>query len=194
MAKYTITPWRTPSDLLQVRSQLYPSQTSDSSSTTRLTAVNRIMAWKLRGNLPHAVESTALLTDAILHHQQQFQYSLSSFSIRAVYSAAFTRFVTGFCDIGRSRERMLEPSSMLEIARRIGMPVEFVGLRHEATHEELPALGRLVRATEEALAWLWEVYWSRLREVDNEIGKDIEPSEQGLEKVREVLKTFSTLR
>ncbi|CZT19889.1 uncharacterized protein RCC_05745 [Ramularia collo-cygni] len=197
MAKYTITPWRTPSDLLGVRSQLYPAPTADPSSNTttdRLQAVNRIMAWKLRGNLPHAVESTALLTDAILHHQQQSQSSLSSFSIRAVYSAAFTRFVTGFCDIGRSRERMLEPSSMLDIARKIGMPVEFVGLRHEATHEELPGLRRLVGATEEALRWLWEVYWSRLKEVVPEVEMEIEASEEGLEKIRELLKTFRTER
>ena len=42
------------------------------------------------------------------------------------------------------------------------MPEEFVALRHEATHEEMPSLGRLVRATEEALGWLWRVYWGRL--------------------------------
>ena len=101
------------------------------------------MAWKLRSNLPHAVESTALLVDAILHHDLTHN---SIFSIRAVYSAAFTRFVTGFCDIGRNRERTLEPSSMLEIAKQIGMPVEFVALRHEATHEELPSVQRLVAA------------------------------------------------
>jgi ribosomal biogenesis protein LAS1 len=123
------------------------------------------MAWKLRGNLPHAVESTALLVEAILHHDIK---SNSSFSIRAVYSAAFTRFVTGFCDIGRHKERALEPSSMLDIAKQIGMPVEFVALRHEATHEELPGIQRLVSATQQALEWLWKVYWSRLEEPEDE--------------------------
>jgi ribosomal biogenesis protein LAS1 len=117
------------------------------------------MAWKARGNLPHAVESTALLMDAILHHAIP---DTSIFSVRAVYSAAFTRFVTGFCDIGRNKERMLEPSSMLEIAKQIDMPVGFVTLRHEATHQELPEVHRLVSATEDALDWLWNVYWSRL--------------------------------
>lgn len=79
---------------------------------------------------------------------------------------------------------------MLEIARKIGMPADFVGLRHEATHEELPGLRRLVRATEEALKWLWEVYWSRLSEVEVEDEMDAEVSEGVLEKVRETLKTF----
>ena len=122
------------------------------------------MAWKLRGNLPHAVESTALLVDAILHHDTTAN---SSFSVRAVYSAAFSRFVTGFCDIGRHKERTLEPSSMLDIARQIDMPVDFVALRHEATHEELPGLQRLVNATQQALTWLWKVYWSRLEEPED---------------------------
>ncbi|KAI7580454.1 hypothetical protein KC316_g8952, partial [Hortaea werneckii] len=184
MPRYTITPWRHQRDLLEVRAQLYPQYTTANPSTvaaapqqnvqdTRRHAVDRILAWKLRGNLPHAVESTALLVDAILHHQQQQQQqqvqpqpqtspntptttitngptytsapapSASTFALRAVYSAAFTRFVTGFCDIGRSRAGGLTPASMLEIARQIEMPASFVGLRHEATHEELPALGRL---------------------------------------------------
>nr|POF14098.1 pre-rrna-processing protein las1 [Quercus suber] len=141
------------------------------------------MAWKLRGNLPHAVESTALLVDAQLHHHQHHHHHSSSsspttttadgaepapsnsiFSVRAVYSAAFCRFVTGFCDMGRARERTLEPSSMLEMARQLGLPGEFVALRHEATHEELPGVGRLVEAVARALEWLWRVYWARLEE------------------------------
>ncbi|GAB7357901.1 hypothetical protein MBLNU230_g0069t1 [Neophaeotheca triangularis] len=179
MSRYIITPWRTHSDLLQVRDQLFqPPTPSD-----QRHAIARIQAWKLRGNLPHAVESTALLLEAQLHHAHTLQapstppktttttttpattttsassLQASDFSIRAVYTAAFTRFVTGFCDIGRHKERSLEPSSMLKIAQQIGMPEEFVALRHEATHEELPGLRRLVVATERALAWLWAVYW-----------------------------------
>ncbi|KAI7068862.1 hypothetical protein KC365_g16711 [Hortaea werneckii] len=204
MPRYTITPWRHQRDLLEVRAQLYPHHTTTANPSTvaaapqqnvhdmRRHAVDRILAWKLRGNLPHAVESTALLVDAILHHQQQQQPqpqtapytttntgppstpaapSASTFAIRAVYSAAFTRFVTGFCDIGRSRASGLTPASMLEIARQIEMPASFVGLRHEATHEELPALGRLVGASAEALEWLWGAYWSRLGGTEEE-GKE----------------------
>jgi ribosomal biogenesis protein LAS1 len=47
-----------------------------------------VEAWKLRGNVPHHVEATALLTDAILHDDAQRN---SIFSIRATYSAAFCR-------------------------------------------------------------------------------------------------------
>ena len=165
MSKYTITPWRTQRDLLEVREQLY--HPDEEGTVARRNAVNRVMAWKLRGNIPHAVESTALLIDAILHHEIKGN---SIFSIRAVYSAAFCRFVTGFCDIGRHKERSLEPSSMLEIAKQIDMPTEFVALRHEATHEELPGIQRLVLATQQALDWVWKVYWSRLEEPGDEVG------------------------
>ncbi|KAK5689565.1 rRNA-processing protein las1 [Elasticomyces elasticus] len=166
MPRYTIHPWRTSADLLAVRTQLYQSSThSPGSDDDRRYAVTRILTcWKLRGNLPHAVESTALLIDAQLHHR--YSSEASDFAVRATYTAAFTRFVTGFCDIGRSREGLLQPSSMLDVARRIGMPVHFVGLRHEAVHEELPPLGRLIGIVDQALAWLWDVYWSRLPEKD----------------------------
>ena len=209
MSRYTITPWRTHSDLLAVRQQLYPyntntnsthSQNQNETHTTtidhRPQAVSRIMAWKLRGNLPHAVESTALLTDAILHHDLTLN---SIFSVRAVYAAAFTRFVTGFCDIGRNRERALEPSSMLVIARQIDMPDEFVALRHEATHEDLPSVQRLVAVCEQALEWLWRVYWSRLP--DETVAPAVEvakPKEVDVQQVRDggrkLLKEFRSAR
>lgn len=193
MSRYTITPWRTQSDLLSVRQQLYSLDTTTPEEDHRRAAVDRIMAWKLRGNLPHAVESTALLVDAILHHDLSVN---SIFSVRAVYAAAFTRFVTGFCDIGRNRERALEPSSMLEIARQIDMPDEFVALRHEATHEELPSVQRLVAVCGQALEWLWRVYWGRLAE---EVV--VEPVEEALvdlqvvrEEGRRVLREFRSAR
>ncbi|KAK6415135.1 rRNA-processing protein las1 [Oleoguttula sp. CCFEE 5521] len=44
------------------------------------------------------------------------------------------------------------------------MPAEFVALRHEATHEDLPSVQRLVAACEQALEWLWDVYWSKIDE------------------------------
>jgi len=174
MTKYTTTPWRTHADLLQVRAQLYPNRYTPSPDTpdSRRKAIARITAWKLRSNLPHAVESTALLTDALLHHSASLAQKASPndttaianspYSMRAVYATALTRFITGFCDIGRHRERALEPSSMLAIAKQIGLPAEFVALRHEIVHEEMPGLRRLVSAAEGGLEWLWEVYWSRL--------------------------------
>jgi len=186
MTKYTTTPWRTHSDLLQVRAQLYPNKypPSPDAPDCRRKAIARITAWKLRSNLPHAVESTALLTDALLHHEASLTPKSASknaittanspYSIRAVYTTALTRFITGFCDIGRHRERALEPSSMLAIAKQIGLPADFVALRHEIVHEEMPGLRRLVSAAEDGLEWLWEVYWNRLDDVRMRVEEDVE--------------------
>jgi ribosomal biogenesis protein LAS1 len=51
---------------------------------------------------------------------------------------------------------------MYETAKEIGMPSEFVDVRHECTHGELPSLRRLQSCAKDALHWLWESYWSNL--------------------------------
>ncbi|KAF2863229.1 Las1-domain-containing protein [Piedraia hortae CBS 480.64] len=154
---YTTTPWAKHSDLLTVREKLYKTDPS--------WGVAQVQAWKLRGNnMPHAVESTAQLIDAQLLDRQLAEDSSpshSTFPLQATYTAAFTRFVTGFCDIGRSRERN-RAMSMQAVAKQINMPLDFVHLRHEATHEELPSLVRLRAVTVRALQWLWTVYWDKL--------------------------------
>ncbi|KAH9830391.1 Pre-rRNA-processing protein las1 [Teratosphaeria destructans] len=200
MPHYTTTPWRHPSDLLALRSHLYPHPPSTTPSTPsqhhhQMTAITRIHTYKLRSpNLPHAVESTALLLDSLHHHHNTTN---SPHSIRAVYASAFTRFVTGFADIGRAKSgRLAGPEnqrSMLEVARGIGMPEEFVALRHEVTHEELPSVGRLRKAVLAGLEWLWEVYWSRLpegvgMEVDEGVGEGV------AEEIRKVLKEYRGAR
>ncbi|KAF2767637.1 Las1-domain-containing protein [Teratosphaeria nubilosa] len=200
MPHYTTTPWRHPSDLLTLRSHLYPDPPSPTppDSTSRhhqITAITQIHAYKLRSpNLPHAIESTALLLDSLHHHTTTIPQN-SPHSIRAVYASAFTRFVTGFADIGRAKSgRLAGPEnqrSMLQVARGIGMPEEFVALRHEVTHEELPSVGRLRKAVLAGLEWLWEVYWSRLAEED---GVDEVVGEGVREEMRKVLKGYRGAR
>ena len=89
MAKVTFTAWKTKAQLLDVRSEFYPPAMYDGPDM-RSHACATVEAWKLRGNVPHHVEATALLTDAILHDDGQRN---SIFSIRATYSAAFCRYV-----------------------------------------------------------------------------------------------------
>ncbi|KKZ60933.1 hypothetical protein EMCG_04406 [[Emmonsia] crescens] len=156
MPRLQFTPWKEASELLSVRSQFYPSTTPAGEATDmRAKACSMVWVWKLRGNLPHAVEATALLTDAILHDDAR---NNSIFSIRATYSAAFCRFVTGLVDsklYGRKQ-------TMFQKAMELGLPASFVELRHEATHRELPALIVLRNAARRSLEWLWEFYWAGL--------------------------------
>ncbi|PWY67203.1 glyoxylase [Aspergillus heteromorphus CBS 117.55] len=153
MAKVIFTPWKEHSQLLAVRGQFYPLPFHDGPDM-RSKACATVGAWKLRGNLPHPVEATALLTDAILHDDAQKN---SIFSIRATYSAAFCRFVTGLVDSKIHGQR----KTMFQRAIDLGLPASFVELRHEATHRELPSLTVLRNATQRSLEWLWDYYWAK---------------------------------
>lgn len=61
-------------------------------------AVSRVSMWMQRGGCPHMIESTALLTAAILSdlHESRTRANSSSYAIRAAYSAAFSRCVILF--------------------------------------------------------------------------------------------------
>ncbi|KAL4795939.1 Las1-like-domain-containing protein [Aspergillus venezuelensis] len=151
MAKVIFTPWKHTSDLLSVRSQFYPAPEYEGPDL-RERACATVSAWKLRGNLPHPIEATALLTDSILHDDARKN---SVFSIRATYAAAFCRFVTGLVDSKLGARR-----SMFSRALELGLPASFVELRHEATHRELPSLVVLRGAVARSLEWLWGFYWA----------------------------------
>ncbi|KAI0541017.1 Las1-like-domain-containing protein [Xylaria digitata] len=128
-------------------------------------AVSRVSMWMQRGGCPHLVESTALLTAAVLSdlHESRTKANSSSYAIRAAYSAAFSRFVTGLLD---GQQDKLRKMSMYSIAKTIGLPATFVELRHQATHEQLPSLSKLRSAAHKALAWIWDFYWKDLAPVD----------------------------
>lgn len=55
-------------------------------------AVARVSMWMQRGNCPHMVESTALLTAAILSDGES-SGSAGTYAVRAAYAAAFSRYV-----------------------------------------------------------------------------------------------------
>ncbi|KKK16971.1 hypothetical protein ARAM_006902 [Aspergillus rambellii] len=184
MAKVIFTPWKRHSELLAVRRQFYPSPDYDGADM-RSQACATVGAWKLRGNLPHPVEATALLTDAILHDDA---LKNSVFSIRATYAAAFCRFVTGLVDSKLHGQRR----TMFQRALDLGLPASFVELRHEATHRELPSLTVLRNSTLRSLEWLWDYYWVktehgpaalsaplRLRSVSSGAGAEAEGVEDG---------------
>ena len=90
MVQYIITPWRSQTELLHVRQQLYPDPTLPLNVQDRKQAVAQVSVWMQRGNCPHLVESTAILTSAILNDVP----GNSTYCVRAAYSAAFCRYVS----------------------------------------------------------------------------------------------------
>lgn len=59
---------------------------------------------------------------------------------------------------------------MYQVAKEIDLPASFVELRHQATHEDLPSLVVLRRATVRALEWLWDYYWHLQGEATEDLG------------------------
>ncbi len=138
----------------------------------------QISAWKLRGNLPHAVESTWLLTEAVLIDEVPVD-QMPIFAIKAAYITAITRYVSMAIQISDSRETngcsfvtgLLDSQqdskfkvSMYAKAQHIGLPAVFVDIRHEATHGDMPSLANLRSAAQRAMQWLWDDYWKVLEE------------------------------
>lgn len=167
MVQYIFTPWRSRHDLLAIRSQFYPdhhpspNQTQQTQQDNQKSlAVARVATWMHRTGCPHLVESTALLTAAILLDSSTAT-TTSAYAVRAAYAAAFSRFVTGLLDSHQDRARKM---SMYGLARSVGLPAAFVELRHQATHEALPSLVRLRGAARGGLEWIWGFYWRGIDE------------------------------
>jgi ribosomal biogenesis protein LAS1 len=87
MVQYVITPWRNRQELLSVRDKLYPGSGQLTTEEEREHAVAQVAVWTQRGNCPHLVESTAIMTSAILNDVP----GNSSYCVRAAYAAAFCR-------------------------------------------------------------------------------------------------------
>ncbi|KAK1594856.1 Las1-like-domain-containing protein [Colletotrichum navitas] len=149
----------------------YSSVDNDGLLAAQHHAVARVSMWMQRGNCPHMVESTALLTAAILSDGES-KGSAGTYAVRAAYAAAFSRFVTGLLDGHQDKQRKL---SMYSVAKTIGLPATFVELRHQATHETLPSLAKLRSAARKALVWIWEYYWQHLGPDEEESVEDVVP-------------------
>jgi ribosomal biogenesis protein LAS1 len=87
MVQYVITPWRNRAELLQLRAKLYPEAGKCVGEGDKRHAVAKVAVWVQRGNCPHLVESTAILTEAILNDVR----GNSTYCVKAAYSAAFCR-------------------------------------------------------------------------------------------------------
>ncbi|KAH6845460.1 Las1-like-domain-containing protein [Chaetomium sp. MPI-CAGE-AT-0009] len=173
-------PWSQHQIRSQTQTQSHPSNTTTittaaAAAAAKQQAVARVSMWMHRGGCPHMVESTALLMAAMLSDEgygdgngngngngsggSGAAAASRAYAVRAAYSAAFSRFVTGLLDSHQDKQRKM---SMYDVAKSVGLPATFVELRHQATHEQLPSLPRLRAAAASALQWIWDYYWRGL--------------------------------
>ncbi|KAF3903480.1 hypothetical protein ABW20_dc0107740 [Dactylellina cionopaga] len=147
-----LTVWSSIDDLKHLKSLLY-EQNGEYDGRPR--GLEIIRAWSTRGRLPHAIESTAHLTECALHDNLR----QSELMVRMGYSTAICRFVNGLLDPAQKSHFAV---SMYSLAQEQELPASFVDIRHAATHEALPPLGVLRTACSRALDWLCVYYWDKI--------------------------------
>ncbi|KAF8475672.1 Las1-like-domain-containing protein [Kalaharituber pfeilii] len=180
-----IVPWRTLSDLLWVKNAFYPGLDAPDQ---RYEALNMVRVWSVRGRLPHSIEATAMLTEAILHDR----FGASQLNLQLTYSTAICRFVNGLLDPAQQSHYAI---SMHTLAKNLNLPASFVEIRHAATHEILPSLAVLRTAASRGLDWIWSNYWMWVGVSPNDsIGNEDEPRNVHLFRARLLLKQWRKLR
>ncbi|KAJ3360202.1 Ribosomal biogenesis protein las1l [Allomyces javanicus] len=149
-----IIPWVDDNEWDNVHQWLYAHDPSD-----RQRGVERVQAWMSRGRVPHSIQATANMVEIALRHDAG---ALTESELRALYSLAVIRFINGNVD---SSQRRHYAQSVSTLANELSIPLWLVDLRHQATHDTLPALVVLMQARETILAWLRDHYWLRQRNV-----------------------------
>jgi len=112
-----------------------------SQKTTEVEAgLGTVEAWRIRGNVPAPVESTAdllrVVGDMEVHRRAD---------VRLLLSMAIIRMVNGLLDPAQKRTHAI---SIASLAENKAMPRLLVDIRHEATHKRLPSLELLQIAAE----------------------------------------------
>ena len=95
-----IVPWRNPLDLVWVKNAFYPGPGSLDQRNDALVMVgssafhhfkdanvHQVQAWSVRSKLPHSIEATAMLTEAVIHDHA----SASQLHLQLSYSTAICR-------------------------------------------------------------------------------------------------------
>ena len=191
------TPWKNGSELGMIRDWFYPQHAnkdpySPPTEDLRKQAINIVNRWEERNRdleLPHSILATSSLTDAMLHDTKptvERAQHISDQALQSIYAMAFCRFVNGFVDRDVSKSSLTAlatstmtgedgdstgvsfgESSMYALAAKIGLPVRFVEMRHQITHEKIPSIEELAELTEEALEWMYRRWWKVYADFDS---------------------------
>ncbi|CAH02856.1 rRNA-processing protein LAS1 [Kluyveromyces lactis] len=150
-----ITPWRSRSELEQLKQWLFV----DDTPASKRRAIQRIDAYLTRGPyLPHIIEYTVRLMQCQLNDPGEAQDGDDMEYLKWQYCMVLIRFVNGMLDPVQQAQFAIP---LHTLAENIGLPSWFVELRHLSTHErELPSLEMLRLCCKEAIQWTWDNYWN----------------------------------
>jgi len=79
-------------------------------------------------------------------------------TLRLSYAMTLTRLVNGICDPSQKGKFAV---SVQTLATQLNVPRTLVDIRHDSTHNQLPSIQRLRKASEDAIGWLDANYWER---------------------------------
>lgn len=156
MAHPRIVPWYSPQEWEQLKEWFYGDSVKD-----KRRAILKVNSYQCKGSqyLPHVIDSTCQLTNALLLDEDN---KVDKLNVRLSYTMTLIRFVNGILDPNQKAQFAIP---LHTIARNVGLSSWFVELRHWGTHErDLPSLDMLRIAVRDALNWLWLHYWD-----DNEL-------------------------
>jgi ribosomal biogenesis protein LAS1 len=174
-------------EISELKDWFYP-ENNDDTMIDRRRALARVKAYHIRGSVPHSVDSTSLLTAAILNDIPSNDID----SIRLTYSMAIIRFVNGLLD---PYQRAQHAIPLQVLARSLELPSFLVELRHAATHEGLPSLDLLRNAARRSLDWLWRHYWSVSNHDSQEsLLEDDENENEKKESIKSLLREWRRIR
>lgn len=141
----------------------------DKSKDNRYKAIQKVKALSSRGKLPHAIESTSLLTSIILTDPVEGGDNKDSNVLQLSYTMALIRFVNGLLDPFQQSNFAIP---LHQLAKNLNLPSFFVELRHMGTHESLPNLNILRLASKQAVNWLYDNYWNIVEETPSDLEDD----------------------
>ncbi|GMG33889.1 unnamed protein product [Ambrosiozyma monospora] len=187
----SVTPYKSLQDLRQLKDWFYPNSNSEKTNLkifekiqnhtpesdklidNRQRAIQKVAAYKARGNIPHSIDATCLLTASILLDEKLTtgQVSFDETPINLSYTMSIIKFVNGLLDpLQKSQFAM----SLHKCAEILKLPSYFVEVRHMGTHEFMLSLEMLRLAAKNALVWLEDNYWKEAIQEDKDSDADAE--------------------
>ena len=151
-------------------------------------AIEIVQMWRVRGRVPLAIDAHAQIAELHLMDEEAVKarekrqnqkrrvdgggeettkaagtaaaagtYQSES-TLRLSYAMTLTRLVNGICDPSQKGKFAV---SVQTLASQLNVPRTLVDIRHDSTHNQLPSIQRLRKASEDAIGWLNVHYWER---------------------------------
>ena len=129
--------------------------------TKRRRALEIVQMWRVRGRVPLAIDAHAQIVELQLMDEEVMREKKrrrNESTLRLSYAMTLTRLVNGICDPSQKGKFAV---SVQTLATQLNVPRTLVDIRHDSTHNQLPSIQRLRKASEDAIGWLDANYWER---------------------------------